>query len=324
MSFDHLDFTPPMQSNPLPYPVIVADTAGIASGLLLADVHLAPMGDSRGGPATAPTDGAFANLLRTFAGRGDAAGLAPPFEFLLGGGEEVTLASTEGDPDGDDDGDGIPNKDDPDSIIVVTGTRPRVYDPDPGSDIGGGSGDSGGTQPPSDQELDCRDRAALSAQSEINQENDDAVDEHASIVYVGSDGKVHRSPPIEGDTLGVPMTAILEWMSQNGVSMSQVIGLVHNHPLYEYGTTDQAAAINRYPSGGDVKGGDWNAASYMVNNGAGGTTGANFAMYVIDTAGQMREFLYSDRAKYENLSADEREQGDELPEQMKSDGSSCG
>ncbi len=211
--------------------------------------------------------------------------------------------------------------------ITVTGTRPRLPDTttEPETSTGGGGpgdgGDGGGTE---SQQNDCRDRNALDATSDIKSENDNNVDEHASVVYIGSDGAVRHSPPIEGDTLGVPLSAILSWMSQNGVAMNQVIGLVHNHPAYEYGATDQSAAINRYPSGGDVAGGDWSVAGYMVSNGAGGAGGADFAMYLIDTAGNLREFAYADREKYENLSAQEREQGEELPDAMKDDGTSCG
>jgi hypothetical protein len=62
----------------------------------------------------------------------------------------------------------------------------------------------------------------------------------------------------------------------------------------------------------------------LVSNGAGGSTGASgFAMYVIDTDGDLREFEYSDRAKYEGLSRDDKVAGDELPDELEDDGTSC-
>ena len=83
--------------------------------------------------------------------------------------------------------------------------------------------------------------------------------------------------------------------------MSQVVGLVHNHPWLIYGATSELALLNRYPSGGVLPGGDWAAATYMVSKGAGGAGGADFAMYVIDTKGNLREFHYSDHEVYEAL-----------------------
>jgi hypothetical protein len=216
---------------------------------------------------------------------------------------------------------------DDDGGVTITGRRPPLPElpDDDTADGGGGAGDggSGGTGSESEQN-DCRDRAALAATQEVKEESDDEVDEHASVIYRDANGQVQRSPLIEGDVEGIPFNEILAWLASNGVSMSQVIGLVHNHPAYVYGQSDESANVNRYPSGGVLNGGDWIAAERMVSLGAGGPNGANFAMYVIDTIGKVREFEYVDREIYKNLSKEERDDGDALPDIMMDDGTSCG
>jgi hypothetical protein len=108
-------------------------------------------------------------------------------------------------------------------------------------------------------------------------------------------------------------------MTESGVTRSQVIGFVHNHPDHYYGQTNYDDAINRYPSDAD-----WGFAEWMVNGGAGGTNGEGFALYQIDTEGNMREFEYKDRAMYQDLTPTQRENGRDLPSKSKNDGSSCG
>lgn len=110
-------------------------------------------------------------------------------------------------------------------------------------------------------------------------------------------------------------------MQTYGISFSQIIGFVHNHPIDSYG---EAPYENRYPSGGDAPGHDWDGADWFVSNGAGGPGGENFALYIIDTRGDMREFAYSDRETYKDLDAAERRNGESLPGQVSNGGSSCG
>ncbi len=85
---------------------------------------------------------------------------------------------------------------------------------------------------------------------------------------------------------------------------SEVYGIIHNHPDALGGQdTDR---VNRYPSPAD-----WEAAEQMV---AAGADGNNFSLYIIDADGEMREFSYADRERYENLSETEMERGEDLPE----------
>jgi hypothetical protein len=144
------------------------------------------------------------------------------------------------------------------------------------------------------------------------------VKEYGSLVYVGPDGKVHHSDPIEGDYKSISQEAIRKWMSDNSVAMSQVVAFVHNHPSWYYGSTTESAKVNRYPSSND-----WNTAQWMVAGGAGGQGGGNFAMYVIDTNGVMREFKFDDKATYEGLDKGDKENGKDLPKKLESDGTSC-
>lgn len=210
----------------------------------------------------------------------------------------------------------------------ATGAGPAASGRLPGDEpVGPGAaadGDGGGSS--ETEQNDCRDRSALDVAKEVRNESDRDVNEHGSVVFRDANGQVQRSPLFQGDAGQIPLAQIFAWMAGNGVSMSQVIGLVHNHPAWLYGKTLDAMAVNRYPSGGVVNGGDWNAADYMVSRGAGGPDGAGFALYVIDTVGNLREFAYSDRDIYKNLTKEERERenGTALPDEMKDDGSSCG
>ena len=129
---------------------------------------------------------------------------------------------------------------------------------------------------------------------------------------------MHSSPLIQGTPTQINPQDVYDWLAANDVSVSQVVGLVHNHPAWQYGTSDSEAAINRYPSTND-----WNFAQSLVNNGAGGQSGSGFALYLVDTSGKLREFEYSDRSTYENLSVDQKERGVDLPPETTSDGSSC-
>ena len=253
-----------------------------------------------------------------------------------GGGELATMSffySDGGDGDGgsdDVDGDGQP-----DEPIPVTGKRPNDVDEDdddggwlPPSGGGDGGEDTGGDGPggggligEDGDDPDCRDRNAGEAQDKINSDSNKNYYEHGVIIYVDSTGAVRQSSVIQGNTTHITTSAIQATMQQDGIEFSQVIGFVHNHPEQWYGGYN--APVNRYPSGGDVAGGDRNNADWFVGNGAGGVDGSNFALYVIDTEGKMREFEYADREIYKNLDAEERRAGESLPGQVQTDGS-CG
>jgi hypothetical protein len=144
------------------------------------------------------------------------------------------------------------------------------------------------------------------------------------VLYRGADGQVHRSAVFHGPQGVILQSDIEAAMTRDGIEMNRVIGFVHNHDAFHYGNSSEERALNRYPSGGVLEGGDWNAANWMVSNGAGGNGGNGFALYIIDPIGQMREFHYADQSNYANLQRNERIRGDDLPHEMESDGSTCG
>lgn len=188
-----------------------------------------------------------------------------------------------------------------------------------GDDYGGGGGEGG---PDTVAPADAADHAAIDAQVTINSAEHHNSREFLILVYRGSNGTMHKSHLIGGTGASVSRSQIETWMTAHGVSMGQVVGFVHNHDQAHYSDTVTEELMNRYPSGGDVDGGDWNVADSMVARGAGGATGSSgFSMYVIDTHGELREFQYSNRSTYMNLNADERERGVALPPELVSNGS---
>ena len=219
--------------------------------------------------------------------------------------------------------------------IVVKGTRSKDVDDDDGGDTGGGygagsygdspggdigdGGAGGGTLEEQQQQNDCRDRKAIEARTAINGQPDDHAREYGAILYRGADGRVQMSDLIPGTESQITQADIVNTMTTTGISFDQVIGFVHNHDAWYYGRSNEEADVNRYPSGAD-----WSTANWMVANGAGGSNGDNFALYLIDTAKVMREFEYEDRSTYQNLDRDDKIAGSGLPNATSSDGSSCG
>ena len=61
----------------------------------------------------------------------------------------------------------------------------------------------------------------------------------------------------------------------------------------------------------------------MVQRGAGGAGGNEFALYVMDTAKDMREFNYRDDDKFRNLDENQKRAGTDLPTETVA-GGGCG
>jgi hypothetical protein len=182
------------------------------------------------------------------------------------------------------------------------------------SHSGGGGGGGGSTNPPGvdpNHNYDAeRDSQAAQIKSEINALSDHNSKEHGAIIYVGPDGQLHHSPIFNGTESSINPQDIKDWMSANGVTMDQLVGFVHNHDEWYYGGSELADNVNRYPSTND-----WNFADSFVNDGAGaGTSG--FALYVIDTSGQLRQFDHADESQYRGLTQDQQDRGTNLPGTM--------
>lgn len=217
-----------------------------------------------------------------------------------------------------------------DDPIVVTGTRPKQPftdkpDTDTGTSTGDGTGGGGGggsssTEPTPPDPIDCSDRKAMEAEGVINDEPDRLSKENAILIYRDANGQVQKSGVIQGGDSSISQQAIETEMNRLGIDRSQVTGIVHNHPYNTYGAEPE---VNRYPSGGVVPGGDWSAADWFVNGGAGGSNGAGFSLYVVDTAGHMREFSFKDRNYYANLTRSQRANEIGLPDVLRGDGTTC-
>lgn len=245
-----------------------------------------------------------------------------------GGSEPLVAASTEGDPDGDDDGDGIPNKDDPDSDIVVNGTRPRTVIGNPGDDTGGGGGDSTGGQLGKDPAYDLnhtedcgtKDGAAEQVAKKIQTSDDPDINgnvpefnwrnsEFGAVLVKQADGRIG----VHGDTIhtdGNPLMASMPYPNDVGT----IAGLVHNHPgnLTDY----TAALIASYPSTGD-----WTNLAYIFES-RNLPVPPDVSIYIVDAFGNVREFKYSDKDKYESMTDKDRSDPRNLPEAIK--GVACG
>jgi hypothetical protein len=164
--------------------------------------------------------------------------------------------------------------------------------------------------PPTDDY--CQDQEAMQGADEIEAQSNDNSKEYGSIVYKHPDGRVLHSPPLGGTGDTIDLSVFTNWMTQNGVSWSQVMGMVHNHPSNVYGTSQTEADVNRYPSSGD-----WGFAQYAMNNGAQ----ASFSLYINDTSGNLREFAWSDRTQYQNLTQQQMDDGQNLPPETRACGS---
>jgi hypothetical protein len=202
--------------------------------------------------------------------------------------------------------------------IIVTGTPyqppyyypPSYYPPSyyPPSYYPGGGGSP--TPPPTDDY--CADQEAMQGADEIEAKNNDNSKEWGSLVYKAADGKILHSPPLGGTGDTIPLSAYTDWMTANNISWSQIQGMVHNHPANVYDTSEAAADINRYPSVGD-----WGFATYAMNQGAA----ASFSLYINDTGGTLREFTNANRALYENLTNQQKDDGRNLPSTTRACGS---
>ncbi len=87
---------------------------------------------------------------------------------------------------------------------------------------------------------------------------------------------------------------------------SNVVGWVHNHPTYGYDPNLDLEA--RYPSTDD-----WSEAQRVVNERG---IPASISLFIVDSAGTVRDFNYADRASFQSLTSADRRRGELLPPQI--------
>ena len=321
MSFEGLDTPPPLPSEIfLPDPLIGAakglmeQLAGVAGGAAEPiSIHQEPLpgGEARESAAFTlfdPTDAAaredwLSALVSSVEKKGDCGCGSEKMKGKPDGGT-YSLMSEEPPPE--------------EEVIVVIGKRPRAADEyDPGTGGDPGTGTSGGGENPvgggtrgSETEQECADREAMEAANELkNDEYEDVKSESTSLIYVASDGSIQHTPVISTHTDHIPYDVYDAILKENGISWSQVIGMLHNHPT-SYGFDDRSRDINRYPSGDQTYvDGDWGFGKYATDRGAS----SNLSIYVLDTQGMLREFNWADRDFYASLTRDQKDDGVGLP-----------
>lgn len=205
--------------------------------------------------------------------------------------------------------------------IIVTGEYPW-FDPDlvrPETLPGDGEGPSGGGGQPLDLDLDQDgyngfDCAVNSIKDAINDLSTNDTNEHVAIVFMGPDGKYHASPPFTGAGGSVDYAQLGQWMLSRGLSISDIVGLYHNHPSAT--STNPDPDLHRYPSNRFSVGlglpNDWSVAAAFVSNGA---NPSRFVMIVEDQNGDVRYFRYDEKEKYEDLTVAEMEARKNLPDE---------
>lgn len=172
---------------------------------------------------------------------------------------------------------------------------------------------SGGNPPPAEPPCDDAhaDKAADNLRNLTNLKPNHESKEHLSAVYKDRNGDVKTFGPVEGMQVGLT-GAIWEFKdfytnftNQTGMDRSSIMAEVHNHPYLVFG---HEAALNRYPTSAD-----WISADRAV---AAGANPATYSLYIIDTSGELREFPYSLRDYYNNMSAESKRLGLLLPNAM--------
>lgn len=175
---------------------------------------------------------------------------------------------------------------------------------DPGDQYpsgGGGGGESNTDIEYTDDNAPCEDGAALKAGTKITElVNTYGKYEFVGVVVRNSDGSFGMA----NDELSTKWEVGHSTFDDLG-DYTHAYGMVHNHP---FNSSDYYSNfIQRYPSSAD-----WQSLDRMI---AGGANPAHLSVYVLDPFGTMREFKYSDRARYESMTDSQRMQmgGPNLP-----------
>ena len=125
--------------------------------------------------------------------------------------------------------------------------------------------------------------------------------EYGAMIVANADG-----------TFGAANDGIHTDYSSSNVSLgtvddySSVVGIVHNHPWDTSNFYDNLA--DRYPSTAD-----WAALDQLVSNGANPN---NLSIFILDGFGNLREFKYSDKAIFINMSLSDKWNGVNLTADM--------
>ena len=111
--------------------------------------------------------------------------------------------------------------------------------------------------------------------------------EYLGLIYRDGHGVI-QSTTLYGGT-GGSVTVDFETL---GFPASQVIAMVHNHDKGHYGQTSAEVNLNRYLSVND-----WATADQII---AAGADSSSFAMYLLDTNNNLRQYDYGDKSTWVN------------------------
>jgi len=135
--------------------------------------------------------------------------------------------------------------------------------------------------------------------------------EYLSAIYKDANGDIKTYGPIEGIPVGA-VGAIWEFpnfysnfTSATNQGRDDIVGEVHNHPYLVYGHDPE---LNMYPSSHD-----WASAENTI---AAGANPATYSLYIIDTAGNLREFPYTMKDFFKAMSDESKRLGLLLPPAM--------
>lgn len=137
----------------------------------------------------------------------------------------------------------------------------------------------------------------------INGKEDSSNKEYGAVIAYSAE--TDRYSLVGQDTLYGPADFVRLPHLPDGQS-GDIVGVIHNHP--DKRTNNFSSdEINRYPSADD-----WEIAEEdYIGNGADPD---NFSLFIVDTEGELREFKYSERHYYENLTGSQKEDGENLPD----------
>ena len=208
------------------------------------------------------------------------------------------------------------------TVSTVTLSPPHTSPPNTVSPItisppGGGGGGGGGGGPPEPFPYPCHcmlGHAAGVAETGIKGQTNYGNHESYALLFQGGDGDVYSTPVFQTSNQGGGGISEAEkWMTDNGVALTSLVGEIHNHPYNGFtGEDTYGRDVNRYPSppqDTSDHGGDWATANNLVSQ----YSLNDFATFIIDPYGVMREYDYSDESKYINLTFDQRSNGVNLP-----------
>jgi hypothetical protein len=172
---------------------------------------------------------------------------------------------------------------------------------DPGEQYPTGSGSPGGTDFNQELENQCEvdnkvDFAAQQVANLIKTMPDWNEREYAAIIYMTTDGEIHATPLIRGQTVAEALALGLiapetHLTAPPDLGGGVILAVVHSHPDIGYGAAGDLE--NHYPSDRPTSG-DYYAFEQLAGHDSRFANNAAFAQYILGPDGLLREFNAKD------------------------------